>query len=192
VTAVVTLFETRASFDMAALFVTWVAVLMLLLVVGNLHIRLQRLEQANPAPRPGRPYGHLIGRRMGELLGEVPLGQQLRLLLFVSSGCRSCVPVLRELASASWTAPIAVAWTDSLPSPPPELPPSTILLEEGPRIGAELGIRVTPFVLVADREGRIVRASPINSLRSPGGVGEALAHLQPRFSHDKRLKEVAP
>jgi hypothetical protein len=34
----------RSSFILAALFVSWVAVVLLVLVVGDLHVRLQRIE----------------------------------------------------------------------------------------------------------------------------------------------------
>lgn len=158
------LLDMRSNFVFAALLVTWVAVALLVLVVGNLYVRLQRLELARPAPKEGVPYGQLIGRELRGLLGEALPSPCV--FLFLSANCKSCARVLGELPSLSSGPSLAVTWVDHTPSPPPTLPPGTIVLDEGPKVSAALGIRVTPFALVTGEEGKVVQASPVNSLSS--------------------------
>ena len=92
--------------------------------------------------------------------------------IFLSANCNSCARVLGELPSFFLGAPLAVTWVDHTPSPPPALPPGTVVLAEGPKISAALGIRVTPFALVTSEEGKVVQASPINSLSSLGSLAD--------------------
>jgi hypothetical protein len=166
------LLDLRSSFVVAAMFVSWVVVALLALVVGNLYRRLQRLE-SSLSVSAGAPYAHLLGRRLWECLGEtVPLPC---VLVFLSANCAACRRVLGELPSLSFSAPLAIAWTDHPPSPPPALPPGTIVLDNGPKASAALGIRVTPFALVAGEDGRVVKASPVNSLSSISTLVNATA-----------------
>ena len=163
---IASLLDSRASFELAAFFVTWVAVVLLVLVVGNLHARLQRLEQAAAVRQGTKPYSHLLGRQIQDLLGDVTLARQPHVLVFLSSDCKACMRVMNELKSPSWTTPSVIIWTDRPPSPPPGLPPNAFILDDGQRISAALGIRVTPFVLVANEDGRIVKAAPTTTLSS--------------------------
>lgn len=160
------LLDMRSNFAIAALFVTWVAVALLMLIVGNLYARLQRLERALPVPKEATPYGHLIGRGLSDLLGATVPSPCVFVLL--SANCNSCMRVLSELPSLLLSAPLAITWIDEAPSPPPALPPGTIVLDEGPKISLDLGIQVTPFVLVTDDTGEVVQAAPLNSLSSLG------------------------
>ena len=103
------LLDLRSSFVVATMFVSWVAVALLALVVGNLYRRLQRLE-SSLSVSAGAPYAHLLGRRLWECLGEtVPLPC---VLVFLSANCAACRRVLGELPSLSFSAPLAIAWTD--------------------------------------------------------------------------------
>jgi hypothetical protein len=172
--------DMRSNFVVAALFVTWVAVALLLLVVGNLYIRLQRLERVNPVPKEEMPYGHLIGRGLQDLLGEAIPSPCV--FVFLSANCNSCMRVLGELPSLLLTAPLAITWVDESPSPPPALPPGTIVLDEGPKVSTALGIRVTPFVLVTGEDGKVVQASPINSLSSLGKLVDHRTDALPAVS----------
>lgn len=157
---------------LAAVFVSWVAVALLALTVGNLLRRVQRLE-ASLSASPGTPYAHLVGRSLREFVGEhVP---SPCVVLFLSAGCKSCRSVLGELPRLSPAVPLAVAWTDAAPLPPPPLPPGTIVLGYGPQASAALGIRVTPFALVAGDDGRVARAAPVNSLNSISNLVDARA-----------------
>ena len=174
------LLDLRSNFVVAALFVTWVAVALLVLVVGNLYVRLQRLELVNPVHKDEMPYGQLLGRGLQDLLGEALPSPCVFILL--SANCSSCVRVLNELPSLSLKASLAIAWVDHSPSPPHGLPPGTIVLDAGPKISSALGIRVTPFLLVTGEEGKIVRAAPINSLSSLGTLADNRAESLPAVS----------
>jgi hypothetical protein len=180
----------RSSFIIAALFVTWVAVLLLALVVGNLHVRLQRLEQLSATPQEAMPYGHLLGSRLHDLLDSpVPAPG---MIVFLSANCTSCKRVLDELGSLSRTVPFAIAWTDQMPTSLPALPPDTVILDEGAKVSTTLGIRVTPFVVVAGEDGRVVKAAPINSLSSLSDLAVGSADgLQARSSNGQ-VKGVSP
>lgn len=155
----------EASFELAALFVTWVAVALLVIVVGGLHARIRRLEHAGAASRP-TPYSPLLGRDLKDLVGTAEIGEPPRVLLFLSSDCSSCARLLSEIESPSWTVRTAIVWTDDNPRSPS--PDGTTVLDHGAELSAQLGIRVTPFALVADPAGRVVKAGPVASLRSLG------------------------
>jgi hypothetical protein len=184
------LLDTRSSFVIAALFVSWIAVALLMLVVGNLHVRLQRLEQLNAAPKEAMPYGQMLGRRLHDLVaGPVPVPG---VLLFLSTNCSSCKRVLDELGAPGRSAPVTIAWIDQTPAPTTAAPPNTIVLAEGPQISAALGIRVTPFVVVSGEDGRVIKATPVSSLSSLGElVGSSTSRFHAHVPND-RVKGVAP
>jgi len=158
--------ESQAGAAFAALVVTWVAVVLLVLVVAHLHARLRRLEQADRAPSAGGPdaaslrappYAGLVGRSLADFVGESPVP---RVLLVLSAGCTSCRRLLADLADPSWSIPTVLAWADGTPGgalPVPALP-------DGPSVAAALGVRVTPFGLVSDDDGRVIWAGPVTSL----------------------------
>lgn len=161
---------TEASFELSALFVTWVAVVLLIILVANLHARLRRLERAGAGadPRPV-PYGHLLGRRVQDIVDTAPVGGLPRVLFFLSSNCASCARLLKEIGSPSWTVPSAIVWTDDAPPAQPS-PERTPVLDYGPKLSAQLGIRVMPFALVTDGDGRVVKAGPVTSLSALGDI----------------------
>lgn len=159
------LLNSRASFELAAFAATWVAIALLIFIVVNLYTRVVRLERERGAPQMAQPYGHLLGKHIDDVIGVTVPDRQPRVLLFLSSNCGSCRRVLDELTSPSWTVPTALLWTDEAPATTPR-PDGAIVVEDGKRISTDLGIRVTPFGLVADDSGRVVQASPISSLHS--------------------------
>jgi hypothetical protein len=54
--------------------------------------------------------------------------------------------------------------TSTGPGGPP--PPGITVLADGPRISAELGVRVTPFALVAGDDGKVGWAGPVTDLQT--------------------------
>lgn len=176
--------DSQASFELAALFVSWMAVALLVVVVANLHTRLRRLEHAGPDARPA-PYGDLLGRNIRDMLDTAPGATQPRVLFFMSSNCSSCARLLEELASPSWTIPSAIVWTDE--TPPAQPPPAgSPILQHGSKLSTELGIRVKPFALVADPDGRVVKAGPVASLHSLGDIavnGSSANRREPVLDH---------
>jgi hypothetical protein len=157
------LLDFRSSFILAAMFVSWLAVALLALVAGNLHRRLQRVE-GSLSVNAAAPYSGLLGKALRESLGEAVPAPCV--LVFLSANCQACKRVLGDLPSLSLSTPLAIAWTDHAPSPLPTLPLGTIVLNDGPEVSAALGIHATPFALVAGENGRVVKASPVNSLNS--------------------------
>lgn len=160
--------ESQAGAAFAALVVTWVAVVLLVLVVAHLHARLRRLEQADRAPHAGGPdaaglrappYAGLIGRSLTDLVGASPVP---RVLLVLSADCSSCRRLLADLAEPSWSIPTVLAWSDGTPGGDLPLP----ALPDGPRVAAALGIRVTPFGVVSDDDGHVVWAGPVTGLNT--------------------------
>jgi hypothetical protein len=167
VTTLETLLTSRASFVLAALAVTWVAVLLLAIVAGHLHARLQRLERAGASTRQTRPYSELVGRRMGDLLGETDPHSPPRVVLFLSAACRACANLLEELSGPTWARlPSAIVWTDRQPELAPATPGRAHIVVDGPTVSARLGIRVTPFALLSAPDGTVLHAGPLNTLRS--------------------------
>jgi hypothetical protein len=170
-------FSSRSSFELAAFFVTWAVVTLLVVLVANLHARVRRLEQAAGQPTTNAPYGHLVGARVEDLVGAVG-AQRPRVLLFLSSSCGTCTRLVEEVTSPAWTVPSALLWTDR--TPPAEIRSTrATILDDGPRISARLGIRVTPFALVADEVGRIVRAGPISTLQALADLNEPARQTAP-------------
>ncbi len=168
-------FDTRASLELATFFVTWVAVALLSVIVVHLHLRLVRLERASAASERAAPYAHLTGQRVSGLIGATD-GWQPTVVLFLSSSCAACDKILRELTAPGWQIPVALAWVASVPAPALALPSSVRILRDGATISTALGIHATPFVIVLDDEGRVERAMPVNSL-------EAIARdVRPRLS----------
>lgn len=157
------LLDSRSSFILAAMFVSWVAVALLTLVAGNLHRRLRRIE-GSLSVNLAAPYSGLLGKALRESLTDAIPAPCV--LVFLSANCQACWRVLGDLPSLSLSTPLAIAWTDRAPSPLPVLPLGTIVLDDGPKVSAALGIHATPFALVAGENGTVVKASPINSLNS--------------------------
>jgi|GEM_PF-4541869 len=167
------LLASRASLVLAALTVTWVAIVLLALVAANLHFRLAHLETKNASVEESRtPFGHLLGEPLGELLG-LPGETGARLALVLSSECESCDRILAELGSGPGDLPVALLWRDGEPPPEATLPAAATVVPDGPEVSRRLGVRVTPFALSADRAGRVVQARPVGSLAAWADLKEA-------------------
>jgi hypothetical protein len=126
---------------------------------------------------------------MPDLLKSVAHQIEPQVLVFLSSNCRAFKRILSELASPAWTASSALIWTDRMPPSLPSLPSNIVVIDQGAKLSAALGIRVTPFVLVAGGDGRIVKASPVNTLSTLDDVvGGAASAYAARALHEP-LKE---
>jgi hypothetical protein len=183
-------FDTRASLELATFFVTWVAVALLTVIVVHLHLRLVRLERASAASGRVAPYAHLIGQRVSTLTGATD-DWQPAFFLFLSASCAACEKILRELTAPGWQIPVALAWVDAVPAAAPALSSGVRILQDGKAISTALGIHATPFVIVLDEEGRVNRAMPINSLEAIArGVRPRLSAIEAR-EPGRELDEVA-
>jgi hypothetical protein len=158
------------SFTLAAFAVTWLAVVLLALIAGNLHVRLQRVEQAGAQARVTAAYGQLIGRNVG-----IAADGQPRLLLIMSSQCPTCQLILDEMAREGWTRRTALAWKNGRGRLPEAMPPTIEEIDDGARLIAELGIGVTPFALELDSNGFIISAHPVGSVEALKMEGAVVA-----------------
>lgn len=163
--------QSQAGAALAALVVTWVAIVLLVLVVAHLHARLRQLEQADRTSQHGGPnggglreppYAGLLGRSLADLVGVSPAP---RVLLVLTASCTSCRRLLADLADPSWSVPTVLAWADGTPGGDLPVP----VLPDGPRLAAALGVRVTPFGVVSDDGGHIIWAGPVTSLKTLAG-----------------------
>ncbi len=174
----------RPSFELAAWFVTWAAVALLAVVAASLHARLRRLESGRSEREVSRPFSQLIGRSF-PASGASPVP---RVVLFVASACTACSRILDEVSEAELQEPLGLAWIDGMPAT--AAPQGFVLLSEGTRLSADLGVRVTPFALVLDGERKITQAAPVGSL----GALRELSGLQtgpsPSRSYPRLIKEV--
>ena len=183
--------DTRSSFDVAVVLISWVAVVLLGLVAANLHIRLQRLERAEWAPSGTTPYRRWLGQHWRDVLGDLDLPEPPRHVLFLSSSCAACARVVDELESGGGRRPTVLVWTDRAPTGLVGRGESAVVLELGPEPGVRLGVRVTPFALVLDDDGRIVKASPFNSLEALDAGREERRAPWPSNAMPARLREVS-
>jgi hypothetical protein len=162
-----TLLTSRASFELAALAVTWVAVLFLAIVAAHLHARVQQLERAAGPARQPKPYAALLGQHVSELLGDAAMQPAPRVVLFLSATCKACAHLLEELGGSTWARlPSAIVWTDRPPSAAAHQPARAHVVDEGPRVSGRLGVRVTPFALLAAADGTVIHAGPLRSLEA--------------------------
>ena len=162
------------SFLASALIVTWVAILLLALVVSGLVRQVHGLTSgaagsAVLGPRPGTrapEYRRLAAGATGTLV-----------LLFLAEDCRSCAEVLDETARlATGTAEAGVlprALYRTVPDPPPAAP--FPVLTEAARLFDAYDVPVTPFAVVVDADGRVRRSVPVGSAAALRELLEAAA-----------------
>jgi hypothetical protein len=182
---------TRASLEMAAFFVTWVAVALLVVIVVHLHVRLQRVERANAPTSRRAAYTHLVGQRLGELW-TIADPWQPGLMLFVSRACPTCDRLLDDLCEASWSTPLMVIYTTAAPPPPARLPRAIRVFENGAPVSAALGIHVTPFVVRVGDTGIVDEAAPVSSLDALRNLAGGTRSATRPTRIDGALKEVTP
>jgi hypothetical protein len=170
----------RVTFEATLWVATLAAFVLLLLVIGNLHLRLVRLERI-PAGRPVAAYGHLLGRHATEFLGAEagflgPEAGRPRALLLLSSGCPACQRLIRELDQLATLPAIALAWTRGEMPDLKALPPGVTVLDDGAAVARRVGASVTPFLLRFNSEGFVEEAGPITAL---DGLRQAVQTAEP-------------
>lgn len=154
--------NSQSSFLLAALVMSWIAILLLGLLVANLHLRLAHLERSSrPSNEDHDPFRHVVGRRVTDLV-DPPIAGGPSVILLLSSGCPSCDRRLDLLAREAPGSSVAVAWRDGAP-PHTETVTSIQVLPRGPEIVQRLGVRVAPFALSLDDDGVVIAAAPVGS-----------------------------
>lgn len=150
------------SFQTSALILSWVAILLLALVVSGLVRQVHALSTGLAGPtappatvglRPGAPAPGLdeLGAAGGPLL-----------LLFLSADCRTCAGVLGEaVRHAGGEVALRVLYAGAIPAA------AAGLLVPVHGEAAELFDRydaiATPFAVVVDGAGRVQRSEPVGS-----------------------------
>lgn len=160
------------GFETTALLLTWVAILLLGLVVAGL-VRQVHALTGHPE-RPGPPAGAPLGAPAGTLAGAPapgigrldPVLGNPTLLLFLSADCATCAAVLAEARALRKRSPIAVRaiFAEQVTDAPstPEVP---VYLGER-RLFAAYGVVATPYAVLVAPTGRIRAAEPIGSASS--------------------------
>lgn len=173
------------SFQTSALIVSWVAILLLALVVSGLVRQVHALSAGLV-----RPASEPVGLRTGatapglDLLGADRSGPTL--LLFLSADCRTCTGVLAEAASSAGRHGLAVRALYAGPAPAGAGGANGVEAYGGQ---AELFERydalATPFAVLVDAAGRVARSEPVGSPaalrtlldRAGGPVTQPASHL---------------
>lgn len=167
--------DSRASFEVTALVVTWIAIVLLALMVVSVLVRVRRLElaQLEGTPAQARPYSGLRGRAIS---GLVPPDAPVALpgkLVFLSSNCAGCARLLENLSTLQEAPALTLTWLDAAPEALPKLPAAVSIFTDGGVLARELGIGVTPFAVELDADGVILDARPVSRLSvlgiSPNG-----------------------
>jgi hypothetical protein len=144
------------SFQTSALIVTWVALLLLALVVAGL-VRQVHALTSGTAPRPARS-GAVPGTRAPDLdrLGaDAPA-----VLLFLTPTCHTCVEVLDETATVVGDRlPVHALYEGTAPDPPPDV---TAHADQSHLFGV-YGALATPYAVLVGADGRITAATPVGS-----------------------------
>lgn len=146
------------TFQTSALILSWVAILLLALVVSGL-VRQVHALTTGTASR-GEPVGLRPGSAAPEFRRLAPQRPQPMVLLFLDSGCRTCSEVLEE---ATRHVPLEGVTLRVLFRG--EAPESTLL----PVYGGEAALFerydavATPFAVVVDPGGTVVRSEPMGS-----------------------------
>jgi hypothetical protein len=157
------------SFQTSALILTWAALLALALVVSGLVRQVHALNagagrRAGQGPRPG------AGAPGIERLGLRPPG----VLLFLNHDCRTCTAVLHEAdrldpalaVHALYAGPVpGVSGVPGTGNGGPHTTPSSRVVRHGEQADLfdSYDAIATPFAVVIDAAGRVVRAAPVGS-----------------------------
>ncbi|MEH1016402.1 hypothetical protein V6U90_25270 [Micromonospora sp. CPCC 206060] len=177
------------SFQTSALILSWIAILLLALVVSGLVRQVHALSSGMVPRRPEsvglRPGAPAPGfAQLAPAVPAVPL-----VLLFLDPDCGTCTEVLAEANDQADRRGLEfrILYRDSAPARAAG-PPITVLGGQ-----AELFERydalATPFATVVDRAGRVLRSAPLGSRAAlrhlldefdnpPGGSGPAVATNQ--------------
>ncbi|MFC4912757.1 hypothetical protein [Actinomadura gamaensis] len=142
------------SFQTSALLLSWVAILLLALVVAGLVRQVHalagpgRVTAARPAPGP---------KRGAVAPGFGRLGPGL--VLFLDRDCGVCEDVL-----AAAEPPLRAVFAG--PAPAAVAPDVTVLAHEGAGLFEDYRVSATPFAVVLTEDGRIGAAAPVGSPES--------------------------
>jgi hypothetical protein len=142
------------SFQTSALLLSWVAILLLALVVAGLVRQVHALSQGVPqratlGPAPGTP---------APAFDRVGAG----LLLFLDLDCGVCAEVLE--AAGALDRPFRAIFAEDGPDTAPR--GATVLTGERHGLFEAYGVPATPFAVVIDEGGRVRSSEPVGSVEA--------------------------
>ncbi|MDH6460647.1 hypothetical protein M2302_000808 [Micromonospora sp. A200] len=156
------------SFQTSALILSWIAILLLALVVSGL-VRQVHALSTGTVGRPGS-VGLRPGSPAPRFRDLAPPSPATLVLLFLDPGCATCDHLLDAAAEQIRRTDVVlrVLYRDTVPSRAADLP-MTVLGEQADLFDRYDAI-ATPFAVVIDATGRIRRSEPV-------GSAVALRHL---------------
>ena len=170
------------SFETTALLVTWVALVLLALVVAGLVRQVHHLAQGPRTPEMGLAPG---SRAPGlDRIGAEP--GQATLLLFLSEDCPACQDVFQEaLGMRAGPATRAIFAEEPVVADPP------VHLRVLPGMGelfTAYQVPATPYGVIVGADGRVRTAEPVGSVR---GLHALMAEVGGRAYEDAELNGSA-
>ncbi len=159
------------SFQTSALILSWVAILLLALVVSGLVRQVQQLSST--AVRRPEPVGLPPGAPAPAFASLAPLSPATLVLLFLQPGCGTCAELLDEAGEQAERHPLQfrALYRDGV-APEAADSPVTAFGDQADLFERYDAI-ATPFAVVIDQGGRVLRSEPV-------GSRAALRHLLDR------------
>lgn len=150
------------TFLASALILSWVAIILLALVVARLVSQVHQLQHAGSGPRRPDRIGLRPGTTAPALarLG-IPSGEPA-VLLFLSASCSTCSEVLVE-ASQRAVQPGVPALHALFEGAAPTRAEGVTVHEHQSELFDRYDAVATPFAVVLDRSAAVVRSEPIGS-----------------------------
>jgi hypothetical protein len=169
------------SFQTSALILSWIAILLLALVVSGLVRQVHALSTGNVG-RPGS-VGLRPGSPAPRFRDLAPPSPATLVLLFLDHACATCDQLLDEAAAQVHRthAVLRVLYRDTVSPKAAELP-ITVLGEQADLFDRYDAI-ATPFTVVIDETGHIRRSEPVGSRM-------ALRHLLDQVDNPSRSHTV--
>jgi hypothetical protein len=147
------------SFDTTALLVTWVALVLLALVIAGLVRQVHHLTQG---PRT-RDLGLRTGTPAPALDLVLAEPGQATLLLFLSEDCQVCHDIFQEaLGLDGAPATRAIFAQEAIGADPP---PNMTVLSRQAELFTAYQVPATPYGVIIGADGRVRTAEPVGSVR---------------------------
>lgn len=172
----------RMTFEMSALLLTWVAMVLLALALGGV-VRQVRILSGQARAAILRPDGP----RVGSVLGSIPVGEsdaRRQVFVFLRANCPSCDALIPELVrSAAIRARLRLTAVFAAARPETELG-SVDVMDHQSALFETLGISVTPYLVAISPERTVVEARPVGSVAL---LERVLRSLSEEVAEDGRI-----
>jgi hypothetical protein len=171
------------SFETTALLMTWVALVLLALVIAGLVRQVHQLTQGPRTRELGLPAGSLAP---GLDLVRAEPGQPA-LLLFLSEDCPACQDVFQEALELTGGPATRAIFAEEAPATDP--PANMRVLSGQKDLFASYQVPATPYGVIIGADGRVRTAEPVGSIR---GLHALVTDAGGRLNDDAQLNGSAP